>query len=93
MKAIATVNIDTKVGIYDNCTISIRVHADRTLIREPYVRWIGNTGGYAEANHRITGKAHERFLAAIKKAAEDEVDVESYIERVYADMSEQMYFA
>lgn len=93
MAAIAKTTIETSVGIYNNCEVSIRVHADRTLVRQPYVKWIGNTGGYAEKNYRITGAAHEKMLEAIRKAAADEIDPDDYIQDVYRELCEQYYFA
>lgn len=66
-----TLTADCQVGIYDNCTRVARVYADRTVATLPYVKWVGNTGGYAEAKHRITGRDHEAILAAMSDECDD----------------------
>lgn len=48
MKPLNTITLPVKVGIYDNCSYVIRVYADKITVLEPTIRWIGNTGGYAE---------------------------------------------
>ena len=69
-KLLYTITAKTKVGIWDNCTQVARVYEDRTVATMPYVKWIGNTGGYAEYKVRITGKAHTDIIAALNDAAE-----------------------
>ena len=62
---------DVSVGIYDNCQQVARIYDDRTVAILPYVKWVGNTGGYAERKFRITGPAHAEILAAINDGADD----------------------
>jgi hypothetical protein len=40
---------DVQVGIYENCEYVARVYADKIILVSPYVKWVGNTGGYAES--------------------------------------------
>ena len=62
-KPIQTITKDCQVGIYDNCEYIARVYADKIIVVSPYVKWIGNTGGYAEAKNAI------RDAATIKSAS------------------------
>jgi hypothetical protein len=61
-----------QVGIYDNCTQTIRLYEDRVCIKEPYVKWIGNTGGYAEAHYRVTDPGTVEDLTALAQAELDD---------------------
>ena len=65
---------DCKVGIYDNCVLTVRVYGDRTVARIPNVKWIGNTGGYAERCERITGPVHDRLTALAAQEIADDAD-------------------
>ena len=60
---------DCNVGIYDNCEYIARIYPDRIVVTSPYVKWVGNTGGYAERKERITDTA---TLAAVHAALEDD---------------------
>ena len=60
-----------QVGIYENCNQVIRLYEDRVCIRSPYVKWIGNTGGYAEAHYRVTDP---RVVQELKELAQAEID-------------------
>ena len=67
-----------QVGIYENCTQTIKVWEDRVTVRSPYVKWIGNTGGYAEAHYRITDpKVVQRLKDLAQAEIDDEADYES----------------
>ena len=46
-----------KVGIYDNCEYVARIYADKIILVSPYVKWTGNTGGYAESKVAIRDQA------------------------------------
>ena len=48
---------DAKVGIYENCRYVARVYADKIILVSPYVKWTGNTGGYAEYKVAIRDQA------------------------------------
>lgn len=66
-----TITRNLQVGIYDNCQQIARIYADRTVATIPYVKWVGNTGGYAERKIRIAGAAHDEISAAIEDSADD----------------------
>ncbi len=76
-----TITRDTQVGIYDNCQQVARVYADRTVATLPYVKWVGNSGGYAERKIRIDGAAHDDIVTALEDGAEDSAwDIISEVE-------------
>jgi hypothetical protein len=52
-KPISTITKDVSVGIYDNCEYVARIYSDKIILVSPYVKWVGNTGGYAEAKIAI----------------------------------------
>lgn len=47
-KLLHQITQDRKVGIYENAEKVARVYDDKIILTLPYVKWIGNTGGYAE---------------------------------------------
>ena len=63
-----TITFDCKVGIYDNCAYIARVYADKIIVTVPCIRWIGNTGGYAESKVAI------RDVATVTAVASDLAD-------------------
>lgn len=65
-----TIERDVHVGIWD-AEDTARVYADRTVAHIATVRWIGSTGGYHEAVHRITGAAHDAIVTALADGAEE----------------------
>lgn len=71
-KLLHTIEKSVQVGIYDNCTQSARVYEDRTIATLPYVKWVGNTGGYAEEKRRLTGAQHAAILSLLEDGAEDD---------------------
>jgi hypothetical protein len=87
-KVIAKIERSVQVGIFENCTLSIRIYPDRTLVREPYIRWVGNTGGYAERNLRLEGEAHMALIRAADRATQDRVDPTDYVFDAYQEMAE-----
>ncbi len=64
-----TIYKDCKVGIYDNCQYVARIYPDRIVVTSPYVKWVGNTGGYAESKERITDA---RTLATVQACLADD---------------------
>ena len=80
-KLIATWSDDIVVGIY-NSTWTVRLYADRAVVRIPYVKWVGNTGGYAERHERITGKLHAELLEIKRQETEDDVDYTGRVARL-----------
>jgi hypothetical protein len=71
MKTTYTITKDTKVGIYDNCEYVARVYADKIIVISPYVKWVGNTGGYAEAKEAIRD---QKIVAAVLKDLSDDCE-------------------
>ena len=67
-----TITMDCTVGIYDNCEYVARIYTDRVVVTSPYVKWVGNSGGYAERKERITdADVLASVRAALADAAED----------------------
>lgn len=67
-----TLTKDVQVGIYENCEYVARVYADKIILVTPYVKWAGNTGGYAESKVAIRTQAVvDAVLADIADDAED----------------------
>ena len=52
-----TITMPCKVGIYDNSEYTARVYRDKIIVTSPYVKWVGNTGGYAERKEAIRDQA------------------------------------
>ena len=64
MKATYTITKDVQVGIYERCDYIARVYKDKIIVVTPYVKWVGNTGGYAERKEAIRDqKAIDAVLA------------------------------
>ena len=72
-KLLHTIEQDCSVGIYDNCTRIARIYEDRTVVTNPEVKWVGNTGGYHEGKYRISGAKHEEIKACMADDCEDSV--------------------
>jgi hypothetical protein len=53
MKAAYTIAKDVHVGIYNDCCYVARIYTDKVIVTVPYVKWVGNTGGYAERRAAI----------------------------------------
>ena len=67
-----TITKDAKVGIYENCYFVARVYAEKIILVSPYVKWEGNTGGYAARKVAIRDQAVvARVLLDIADDAED----------------------
>ena len=72
MKPLYTLTRNTNVGIYDNCEFVARIYKDKIITCTPYVRWVGNTGGYAERKDAIRDqKIIDAVLADMADDAED----------------------
>ena len=52
-RPITTIRDDCKVGIYDRAQYVARIYADKIIVAIPYIKWMGNTGGYAERKESI----------------------------------------
>lgn len=70
-----TIYKSVQVGIYDNCTYVARIYADKIIVTTPYVKWLGNTGGYAESKEKIT---HPEILSAVALALRDDADTTAW---------------
>lgn len=64
-----TITRDVSVGIYDNCEYTARVYADKIIVVSPYVKWVGNSGGYAERKEAI--RTPEVVAAVLADLADD----------------------
>jgi len=61
-----------KVGIYENSSYVATVYANKIILTIPYVRWIGNSGNYAE--RKVALRDHElitKVIADLADGAED----------------------
>lgn len=77
---------DEKVGIWDNCTATLRLYSDRAIYKGKTVRWVGNSGSLANDHRRINGRIHAQLLALAMQESEDDAD--------YSDEAfELVYFA
>ena len=59
---------DCVVGIWDNEETIVRVYADCTVVIQPYVRWINNSGSLAHSRRVITGPVHQSIIDTIAEA-------------------------
>jgi len=69
---IHTITKDVQVGIYDNCEYIARIYKDKIILVTPYVKWVGNSGGYAEKKDAIRDqKVIDAVLLDLKDDCED----------------------
>lgn len=69
---IRTITKDVQVGIYENCEYVARIHKDKIILVTPYVKWAGNSGGYAEKKDAIRDqKVIDAVLLDLKDDCED----------------------
>lgn len=62
---------DVQVGIYDSEYVA-RIYKDKIILTIPYVKWEGNTGGYAESKESIRDpKIVNRVLSELNDDCED----------------------
>ena len=72
MKTLYTITADVSVGIYENCVETARIYADKIVCVRPYIKWAGNTGGYAEKREVIRVKSVvDKVIAAMDDGCED----------------------
>ena len=72
MKPLYTITADVSVGIYENCVETARIYADKIVCIRLYVKWTGNTGGYAEKREVIRVKSIvDKVIAAMDDGCED----------------------
>jgi len=86
-KRITSWSDNISVGIWNNEYWTLRLYADRAILRYPTVVWSGNSGSLYHEAARITGRVHEALL----KIAHDEIaDGSDYTERVRQLIWEEM---
>lgn len=64
-----TTTRSVSVGIYDNCNYVARVYADKIIVVSPYIKWVGNSGGYAECKNAI--RDHAVIASVLADLADD----------------------
>lgn len=71
MKPMHTITKDVQVGIYDSEYVA-RIYKDKVIVTIPYVKWVGNTGGYAESKESIRAqKTVDRIIKELADGCED----------------------
>ena len=71
MKPKYTITRAIHVGLWDSEYVA-RVYADKIIIVAPYVKWVGNSGSYAEEKLAIRDKrVVDRVLLDLADDAED----------------------
>lgn len=66
-----TITKDVQVGIYNSEYVA-RIYKDKIIVVSPYVKWVGNTGGYAESKQSIRDqKVIDKILAEMTDDCED----------------------
>lgn len=71
MKPMHTITKDVQVGIYDSEYVA-RIYKDKVIVITPYVKWVGNTGGYAESKESIRDqKTVDRIIKELDDDCED----------------------
>ena len=71
MKATYTIARPVQVGIYAS-EYTARIYKDKIIVTSPYVKWTGNTGGYAESKEAIRDpKIIDAVLADMADECED----------------------
>jgi hypothetical protein len=70
-----TISLDCTVGIYKNSEYTARVYADKIIVTVPYVKWEGNSGGYAERKVAIRSLA---TVTAVLRDLEDDCELSAW---------------
>jgi hypothetical protein len=70
-KLIAEWSKNVQVGIYDNCTETVRLYQSTAIYHYFYVR---SSGSLDHTTERIFGKDHKRLLDLAQKQMQDGVD-------------------
>jgi len=69
-----------QIGIWDHCTWSVRLYADRAIYKGPTVRWVNNNGSLVDVHERWTGPVIDR----LKEIADlEQADSADYTKDVY----------
>lgn len=71
MKPIHTITKNVNVGIYDAEYVA-RIYKDKVIVVSPYIKWVGNTGGYSESKESIRDqKTVDRIIKELNNDCED----------------------
>lgn len=70
-----TISRDVSVGIFDNCEYVARIYADKIIVVSPYVKWVGNSGGYAERKEAIRTPA---VITAVLADMDDDCETSAW---------------
>lgn len=73
-----------QIGIWENCSTTIRLYADRAIYKAPYVRWQNNSRSLDVSSRRIIGADH---AALLKIASEEVEDAADYTKRAFELLS------
>lgn len=84
-KLIASWSAEEQVGIWIG-KWSVRLYEDRAIIKIPYVKWANNSGSYAVATHRVTGRDLDRLLKLAAQEREDDADYTEDAHAIICDM-------
>ena len=66
---VACIYSDVAVELYDRCRYVARIYTDRIIVTTPYVKWVGNTGVYAEKKEAIRDR--ETIAAVLADLSDD----------------------
>ena len=69
-----TLEIDCKVGIYEAEYVS-RIYADKIVVTIPYVKWVNNSGSYAERKVSIRDQA---VVDAVRQELTDDAETSAW---------------
>lgn len=87
-KILCTWTDSFSVDIWENCTFTITLYADRAVYKGYATKWDNNTGTLSQFARRITGKTHAALLALDKSGEEDGED---YTDEAFAIINESDY--
>ena len=80
-KLVAEWSGNIHVGIYDS-EWTVLLYEDRAIVRMPYVKWSGNTGGLDIARHRLVGRELQRLLEIARQQVEDSEDYTEQVKEI-----------
>lgn len=69
-----TLEKDCKVGIY-NAEYIARVYSDKIIVTTPYVKWVDNSGSYAEKKESIRDQS---LIDEVRREIEDDAETTAW---------------